>query len=795
MPRTHRSTRRALAAVAAASLAVTALSLPAAAVAAPGAPDDGAVPASITVPKIDGLPADFIGGVDVSSVLSLEASGVVFRDAEGTPGDLFALLADAGVTDVRIRVWNDPYDAQGNGYGGGDVDVPRAVEIGERATDAGLGVLVDFHCSDFWADPAKQQSPKAWDGLDIDARAAALHEFTVDALEQFEAAQVDVEMVQVGNETNNGIAGVTSWDDRARLFSAGAAAVREVEPDALVALHFTNPETPGRYADIAAQLDARGVDYDVFASSYYPFWHGSTDNLTSVLSQIATTYDKQVLVAETSWVHTLDDGDGHGNVIDLPSEATQYPVSQQGQAWALHDVMAAVAAVGDAGIGVYYWEPAWLPVGPPDALEANKALWERDGSGWASSFAGDYDAHDAGQYYGGSAWDNQALFAFDGTALDSLRTFSYVRTGSMAPLGVVAVETVALSIEDGETWALPDTVAVTYNDRSTRDEAVAWTPGPESVTGPGTYAFTGTVADGQTTTAMVTVRERNFVVNGGFEDADVSMWRLTGTGTTLGSIDTPRSGARSAHFWLDSAYAFSLEQTVAGLPAGTYRASAAVQGRAAQPGDRVRITVQRDDSTVSTARASAADAGVAAASEASAAFELTGYAAWSAPSTDTIEVGADGTAIVRIDASLTAGAWGTIDDVTLTRVSAAADTTALAAALARFDGLDRSAFTAASLAAVDAAAADARTVLDALAPTPAAAAAALAALDAALEGLVPVEVASPGADGSSSPGVAADAARLAATGGTPPWAPLGLAALLLTVGAIAVGLRPRSARS
>src|SRR5690606_25726402 len=125
-----------------------------------------------------------------------------------------------------------------------------------------------------------------------------------------------------------------------------------------------NPETAGRYADAAAALDARGVDYDVFASSYYPYWHGSLENLTSVLTDVAETYDKREMVAETSWSYTLQDGDGHPNVIQ--TDYPQYPTSVQGQAWAVRDVVAAVAAVGDAGIGVFYWEPAWLPVGPPE---------------------------------------------------------------------------------------------------------------------------------------------------------------------------------------------------------------------------------------------------------------------------------------------------------------------------------------------------------------------------------------------------------------------------------------------
>src|SRR5690606_32558939 len=161
-------------------------------------------------------------GVDVSSVLSLEESGVVFRDSSGEVADLFDVLADHGVTDVRIRVWNDPFDADGRGYGGGNVGVERAVEIGERATTAGLSVLVDFHYSDFWADPGKQMVPKAWAGLDLEAKAEAVTAFTRDALQAFEDAGVDVRMVQVGNETNNGVAGVSGWDGMATIFSAGA---------------------------------------------------------------------------------------------------------------------------------------------------------------------------------------------------------------------------------------------------------------------------------------------------------------------------------------------------------------------------------------------------------------------------------------------------------------------------------------------------------------------------------------------------------------------------------------------
>lgn len=688
------------------------------AIAAPAAAEEGPVEADIVVQKVEDLPTDFINGVDVSSVLSLEESGVVFRDSDGRPADLFEVLADHGLTDVRVRVWNDPRDAAGNGYGGGDVDVARAVEIGERATDAGLGVLVDFHYSDFWADPAKQQAPKAWAGLGIDAKAAAVEDFTTAALEDFAAADVDVRMVQVGNETNNSVAGVTGWSDMGRIFSAGSAAVREVYPDALVAVHFTNPETAGRYAGYAQNLAAQGVDYDVFASSYYPFWHGSLGNLTSVLSQVATTYGKKVMVAETSWARTLEDADGHGNVIDLASEATQYPVSVQGQATAVRDVMQAVVDVGDAGIGVFYWEPAWLPVGPPSQLEANKVLWERDGSGWASSFAGEYDPHDAGQWFGGSAWDNQSLFGADGTPLPSLDVFRLARTGAVAPRAVTAVENPSVSLAAGAPVVLPETVRVSYNDGSTEQQGVRWDDISQWISGPGVYEVPGITDGGLETTATVTVLAVNHLLDPGFEAADGSAWSRTGSALTVGSTSDPRSGARSAHFYSATAYSFSLSQRVTGLDAGDYVASAALQGDGEDAASDVRITVTSS-----------------AGGSQSRPFAMNGWQQWSTPTTDAVAVPAGGSATVTITASLPAAAWGSIDDVVLTRASAGADTRALSAAVARADAIDRDIVTAASLAALDDALAAARIVLASSAPAAVKVDAALALVTEALDRL------------------------------------------------------------
>ncbi|NTV39019.1 MAG: hypothetical protein HGA51_03545 [Demequinaceae bacterium] len=666
---------------------------------ASAAADTDPVQAGIHVDKVEGLSADFINGVDVSSVLSLEESGVVFRDAAGDVADVFDVLAEAGLTHVRVRVWNDPYDANGNGYGGGDNSPARAVEIGQRATAAGLKVLVDFHYSDFWADPSKQKSPKAWAGFTVAQTVAAVGQYTADTLQAMKDAGVAVAMVQVGNETNNAVAGISGWADMSQVFSAGSASVRAVFPDALVAVHFTNPETAGRYANYAASLDAYGVDYDVFASSYYPFWHGSPESLTAVLKQVADTYGKKVMVAETSWATTLEDADGHPNVIDLPSETTAYPVSVQGQATAVHDVIQAVANVGDAGIGVFYWEPAWLPVGPPSALEANKVLWEEFGSGWASSYAGEYDPADAGVWYGGSAWDNQAMFDVQGYPLESLNIFSYVRTGAVAPLAVVSVEAPSVTLTDGDPVVLPATVTVTYNDGSSVQQAVTWSGAVGYVSGPGTYTIGGHTSEGLATSATVVVKAHNLLVNGGFEDADLSAWTATGSGFVLRSTSDVYEGSYAAHFYAGSAYAFTLAQTVTGVPAGQYRLSATIHGDAEAVADTANLTLTSSGGSNTVP------------------FALNGWQAYQTPTTESVTVGSDGILTVTAAFTLSAGAWGAVDSFELVRAAASeVDTSALTAAVTRAEGILRSVYSEDSLAALDQTVEIARVVLASSSP-------------------------------------------------------------------------------
>jgi len=706
----------------AATAVAAALAMIASVLVAPAATaDDGPVEAPIYVQKVDGLSADFINGVDVSSILSLEESGGVFRDFDGNVADPFEVLAEAGVNYVRVRVWNDPFNSVSHiGYGGGNVDADRATEIGERATAAGMKVLVDFHYSDFWADPGKQQAPKAWAGLNAAERIDAVHDYTEATLEQMAAAGVDVGMVQVGNETNNAVAGLTGWDNMAGVFSAGSAAVREVYPDALVAVHFTNPETAGRYAGYAAALDARDVDYDVFASSYYPYWHGTTANLTSVLSSIATTYDKKVMVAETSYAYTLEDSDGHENVIKPGSTGITYPVSVQGQATAVRDVIAAVSDVGSAGLGVFYWEPAWLPV-PGDTLPDRQALWEQYGSGWASSAAAEYDPDDAGEWYGGSAWDNQALFAADGTPLASLRIFQYARTGAVAPLEVTDVEHPTVTFTQGDAIALPEAVTVTFNDSSTEEQTVAWSDVLGWIISPGTYTVAGVTEGGLATTATIVVNAVNHLSNGDFESGDMPPWSASTEGpwpSTFWVFSSPGNnalGTYAVNVYNASAFDFRFQQTVSLAP-GTYTFSGKMHGQDVTP--TVYVTTPEG-----TQQAGAA---------------LTGWTAWKTPSvTFTIDTAQDVT--VGTTGNGAAGGWAWFDDYALVdAVASEADTSELEALVDQANGTTRSVYSEESLAVLDTALEIANIVLAASSPTTDQIADATELLSTAFEALVVV---------------------------------------------------------
>ncbi len=626
---------------------------------------DGPEESGIFVQPIEDISDDFIRGMDASAVLAVENSGAKYYGFDGEEQDVFKTLAEAGVNYIRLRVWNDPYDENGNGYGGGNNDVATAIELGKRATQYGMKVCIDFHYSDFWADPTKQYAPKAWKGMNLEQKSDALYDFTVTSLTDILNAGVDVCMVQVGNEINKGMSGETFMSSVAELLKAGSSAVREVSKaagkDIQVAVHYTDIDKQGEVAKITADLEKYGVDYDIFAMSYYSFWHGSMENMQDMAEYVQDTYGKKVVIAETSYCYTSEDGDGSGNSVSGDGDLVDgYDATVQGQADMLRDIC---AAADEADImGVFYWEGTWIPVGPSDA--DNSELWEKYGSGWASSYSGSYDPKDAGKYYGGCSWDNQALFDFTGHPLDSLKVFRELKYGATAPLAVEKVPGVEVFCNVGAELVLPETAQVVYNDKTAnREVPVVWNAEQIAAIDTnigGSYQVEGILQDEEldeeyrTVVANVEVKLINYVVNSSFEDSDTSMWKVVYNGKEnptdyqVNAKDA-KTGETAFHFWSASEMDFSIEQEVTGLEPGTYQLSAFSQG-----GDMLSSSVLELYA-------------VADGVEYTQSFELTGYADWKEPTVTDIKLTGD-TIVVGVRMKCNGGSWGTVDDVTLNRV-------------------------------------------------------------------------------------------------------------------------------
>lgn len=616
----------------------------------------------VFVEPVAGISDDFIRGMDASAVLSVEKSGAKYYGYDGKEQDVFETLAESGVNYIRLRVWNDPYDENGNGYGGGDNDVATAIELGKRATQYGMKVNIDFHYSDFWADPKRQHAPKAWEGMSADEKADALYDFTKESLTQILDAGVDVGMVQVGNEINNGMSGETDVPAVMGLLSAGSRAVREIADsygkDIQIVLHYTNIEDNEEVDTMAANLKEYGVDYDIFGLSYYPFWDGTNENMQNVAKNIMDRYGKKVVIAETSYCYTEKDGDGFGNSFDGIEDAVDgYAPTVQSQATMIRDICAAANEVGV--LGVFYWEGTWIPVGSED--QDNSALWEKYGSGWASSYSAEYDPDDAGLYYGGCSWDNQAMFDFTGHPLPSLNVFRYLKDGHTVPLAVDFIPQTTVSCDVGEALTPPETVEVVYNDRSANTQVpVSWDASQVAAIDTkkaGTYTVDGTLSDGTAVTADVDVEMVNYVKNPGFEEADRSMWEISYTGENdptdyQEKADDAHDGDFSLHFWSDSDMEFSICQTLTDLPAGTYQLFAFAQG-----GD-MESTSDLELYAVVNGEEIGSDA-----------FMLTTWTDWKQPKVDNIRIGDGDTLTIGVRMKCNANSWGTIDDFTLNRIS------------------------------------------------------------------------------------------------------------------------------
>lgn len=322
-----------------------------------------------------------IKAVDLSSYPEIAATNPTFYDASGTANDFLNILKESGVNTVRLRLWVDPV----NGHSGFD----EVQAFSETLQQQGFKIWLTLHYSDTWADPGTQETPAAWQGLDVAALEDQVYQYTANVV-----ATIQPDYIQIGNEINSGMlhpygAIDTQAEQFVSLLQSGATAVRATNPNCKIILHYAGIEGADWFFN-----EVQGVPYDIIGLSYYPIWHGkSLTALQTSLQNLSETYDKEVVIAETAYPFTLDWNDWTNNIVGEASQLIlpEYPATPEGQYQFIHEIQTLTQTVPN-GIGFCYWG-------------AELIAWKGN------------EATDA------SSWENQALFDFNHKALPVLDVF------------------------------------------------------------------------------------------------------------------------------------------------------------------------------------------------------------------------------------------------------------------------------------------------------------------------------------------------------------------------------------
>ncbi|HOP94151.1 MAG TPA: glycosyl hydrolase 53 family protein [Dictyoglomaceae bacterium] len=589
----------------------------------------------IIVNPIENLSPDFIKGVDISMLYEIESNGGKFYD-NGVEKDALQILKDHGVNWVRVRIWNDPTDENGKPLGGGNCDYIKMTKLAKRAKDLGMKVLVDFHYSDWWADPGKQEKPKAWKNLKGTSLVNAVSDFTYKTLKYMKDNNALPDMVQLGNEVNNGFLwpdgkligdDVGGFEGFVKLFNAGAKSVRRVSKNIKIAIHLAEGGNSSLFKWFFGNIMGMKVDFDVIGVSYYPYWHGTLDELKANLNDIAERYGKEIAIFETAYAWTLQDVDGHPNIFGGDLEMIGgYKPTIQGQATALRDIMEVISQIPDnKGLGIFYWEGCWIPV---------------KGAGWK-----------AGE---GDPWENQAFFDFNGNVLPSLDVFNLVYHNSYVKPEVREVlSSINIKISTGEIPKLPEKVKILFSDDSIRALNVKW----EEIKGellaiPGEFKVKGMVGDvGIEVYANITVvGEKNYIQNPSFESGLLDPWIVEGNKDAVkvqkaSPPQNAKSGEYAVNYWLDKPFKFEMYQVVKGLKPGTYKVSFWIQGGGGENLLRLKISEYGGEDKILD-------------------IINTGWVKWSNPTISGINI-TTGQIKISVIADGNTGNWAWIDDFEL----------------------------------------------------------------------------------------------------------------------------------
>lgn len=346
---------------------------------------------------------DFIRGVDVSTFEEVMLQGGQYVNEYGDEEHLFSILKRAGINLIRLRLWVNPREY--HPWNGGYLDLDTVTRLATIAQSYGMKWLLDYHYSDTWADPGNQHKPNAWKDLSFDALVERVYTYTDETMAHFITHDVVPDYVQIGNEINNGML----WDDGKiyqnnqtnfapliRLLKAGIQAVRERSPSTRIMLHLASGDDAQQFYQFFLNVLSQGVDIDIIAASFYSYWNGSLTDVAENFYQLAIQFEKDLLLVETSQAYTLKPNPWGTNIYGPDQDANSfYPATIAGQASLVYDALKMMTEVPhQKGLGVVYWEPAWIPIANQDGF---------------------------------TSWANQTFFTYEGRVVPSLFTFNAVK--------------------------------------------------------------------------------------------------------------------------------------------------------------------------------------------------------------------------------------------------------------------------------------------------------------------------------------------------------------------------------
>lgn len=645
---------------------------------------------NLKVNKLDKeLREDFAFGVDASMTDAVELNGGIYYNQDGKEQDLFQILKRSGVNFVRLRLWNNPTDKYGDKYGGGDNSLATDIALAKRIKKANMNVLIDFHYSDFWADPDRQRSPREWESLLPRELPDAIKEYTVSSLNAFKDAGVTVDAVQIGNEINNGLAGFdinwssqeASFDQMASMLKAGVEGAKSVFPDVRTIVHLANGGNTAEFENFFTGMSSRGVNYDIVGASYYPHLSGSLDELQTNLNNVSNKVNKPVMVVETSWGFTDDyvvktelntyktyHAGQHMSATDTlvtgntyssdDEEIGGYLTSEQAQATMIRDITNVLANVpSNQGLGIFYWEPGWLPVFGAD--------WATD-HGQSYLYYGNDSRYKKYDEHGLATWSNQGLFSYTGKALSSLKTYSYLKDGFneveevSLQLRHEVIDNYTINVADHET--LPAKAKVETNLDAIRERKAVWEDSAlEAVKSKGVHNGLKGVVEGKYNIVCNANCIENYVKDPGFEkqgesDAVIEPWILKNVNPAekVAKLDRKkdiRSGKTDLNWYHGSKdFSFTVYQEIT-LPAGKYNLKTYVMSVAmskiAHTKFELFVEVEGEEPIVKSYCDS---------------DHLKGYGSYAECTIDGFEVASESKVKIGLNVAAKAGAWGHNDD-------------------------------------------------------------------------------------------------------------------------------------